>query len=134
MKNIKTIPQMEQFFKEIKYLDKQGKFTIEFFTGIAPLYASHLFTGLEGGYCDIDSIDVICEMLTVLLDDDFVDAACFLFEYLHNEVFDKMSPFLRSMLDDEEYAPMLLRTLVNALSEINDGSGYYCCECCECDE
>ena len=131
MKNTKTIPQMEQFFKEIKYLDKQGKFTIEFFTGIAPLYASHLFAGLEGGYCGIDSIDVLCEMFTVLLDNGFMDSACCLLEYLHNEVFDKMSPFLQAMLDDEEYAPMLLRTLVNALSEISDDSEYYCCECDE---
>ena len=119
---------MEQFFKEIKYLDKQGKFTIEFFTGIAPLYASHLFAGLEGGYCDVDSIDVICEMFTVLLNNGFIDSACCLLEYLHDQVFDKMSPFLRAMLDDEEYAPMLLRTLVNALYEINSDGEY-----CECD-
>ena len=129
MKNTQTLPQMEQFFKEIKYLDKQGKFTVEFFTGIAPLYASHLFAGLEGGYCDTERIDVICEMFTVLLNNGFVDSACCLLEYLHDQVFSKMSPFLRSMLDDEEYAPMLLRTLVNALYEICQGGEY-----CECDE
>jgi hypothetical protein len=122
MKNTKTLPQMVQFFREIKYLDKQGKFTIEFFTGIAPLYASHLFAGLEGGYCDIESIDVICEIFTVLLNNGFIDSACCLFEYLHDQVYTKMSPFLQSLLDDEDYAPMLLRTLVNELYEINQES------------
>jgi len=129
MKNTQTLPQMEQLFKEIKYLNKQGRFTIEFFTGIAPLYASHLFAGLEGGYCDIDSIDVICEIFTVLLNNGFMDSACCLLKYLHDQVFSQMSPFFRSVLDDEDYAPMLLRTLVNALYEISQND-----ECCEYDE
>ena len=126
-----AMQEIYNIFKEMGYVDEKNRLTVDFFILLSKPYASNLVHDLIFEYCGDGGIEVICDTITVLLDNGFIDSAYCVLEYVYKQATGSVPNVIEKMCEDEDYAPMFLRSMANSLLEFYRSIDWDCEDECE---
>ena len=113
----KVSKSVEEIFLEFGFVSKEKLPTDKFFYTIAKPLAEKLYCEIAKSYCDTSGASVAGDIISVLVENDFVVQAACALKFLYDKA-SGMPENIKQLCEDEVHAKMFLGAMANSLIEV----------------